>query len=79
MTFKMMTTSWMQSKVTGANIDFEMRRRRPCYWRGELPPRNYCNPVFSSKVFVGGVPWDITEAALLDVSILIFSVIANVI
>ncbi|EYC33468.1 hypothetical protein Y032_0002g816 [Ancylostoma ceylanicum] len=35
-------------------------------WSGELPPRNYSNPTFSSKIFVGGVPWDITESALID-------------
>lgn len=37
-----------------------------CIWSGELPPRNYSNPTFSSKIFVGGVPWDITETALID-------------
>ncbi|KJH51793.1 hypothetical protein DICVIV_01984 [Dictyocaulus viviparus] len=35
-------------------------------WNGEVPPRNYNNPTFSSKIFVGGVPWDITETALVD-------------
>ncbi|KAK6727252.1 hypothetical protein RB195_005142 [Necator americanus] len=35
-------------------------------WSGELPPRNYSNPTFSSKIFVGGVPWDITESALIE-------------
>ncbi|VDM67144.1 unnamed protein product [Strongylus vulgaris] len=35
-------------------------------WSGELPPRNYSNPTFSSKIFIGGVPWDITETALID-------------
>ncbi|EFO20716.1 cytoplasmic polyadenylation element binding protein 3 [Loa loa] len=64
--FKMMTASVVRSQVTEASTDFEMRRGKPCYWKGELPPRNYCNPVFSSKVFIGGVPWDITEPALLD-------------
>lgn len=65
-----MTASVVRSQVTQATVDFEMRRGKPCYWKGELPPRNYRNPVFSSKVFIGGVPWDITEPALLDVSIL---------
>ncbi|KAJ1364019.1 hypothetical protein KIN20_024001 [Parelaphostrongylus tenuis] len=37
-----------------------------CVWNGEVPPRNYSNPTFSSKIFVGGVPWDITETALVD-------------
>ncbi|KAL2088876.1 hypothetical protein ACEWY4_015775 [Coilia grayii] len=33
-------------------------------WSGQLPSRNYKNPVYSCKVFLGGVPWDITEAGL---------------
>ncbi|XP_063044029.1 cytoplasmic polyadenylation element-binding protein 1 isoform X2 [Engraulis encrasicolus] len=33
-------------------------------WSGQLPARNYKNPVYSCKVFLGGVPWDITEAGL---------------
>ena len=32
-----------------------------CTWSGQLPPRNYKNPTYSCKVFLGGVPWDITE------------------
>ncbi|CAD6197754.1 unnamed protein product [Caenorhabditis auriculariae] len=36
----------------------------PSAWEGELPPREYNNPTFSRKIFVGGVPWDITETAL---------------
>ncbi|XP_066491133.1 cytoplasmic polyadenylation element-binding protein 1 isoform X3 [Tiliqua scincoides] len=32
-----------------------------CTWSGQLPPRNYKNPIYSCKVFLGGVPWDITE------------------
>lgn len=35
-------------------------------WHGELPPRDYTSPTFSRKIFVGGVPWDITETALKD-------------
>ncbi|KAI6658553.1 Cytoplasmic polyadenylation element binding protein (CPEB) [Oopsacas minuta] len=37
-----------------------------CTWSGVLPSRRYRNPVYSSKVFLGGVPWDITEEALLS-------------
>nr|AAI63653.1 ZOR-2 [Danio rerio]AAI63656.1 ZOR-2 [Danio rerio] len=33
-------------------------------WEGSLPPRHYKTPVYSCKVFLGGVPWDITEASL---------------
>uniref|UniRef100_A0A674BTU0 Cytoplasmic polyadenylation element binding protein 1a n=1 Tax=Salmo trutta TaxID=8032 RepID=A0A674BTU0_SALTR len=34
-------------------------------WSGQLPPRNYKNQVYSCKVFLGGVPWDVTEASLV--------------
>ncbi|XP_076324796.1 cytoplasmic polyadenylation element-binding protein 1-like isoform X2 [Tachypleus tridentatus] len=37
-----------------------------CTWSGQLPPRIYKNPVYSCKVFLGGVPWDITEAGLTE-------------
>lgn len=30
-------------------------------WSGQLPPRHYQTPIYSCKVFLGGVPWDITE------------------
>lgn len=30
-------------------------------WSGHLPPKIYKNPIYSNKVFLGGVPWDITE------------------
>eukprot|EP00112_Aurelia_sp_Birch-Aquarium-sp1_P020800 Seg544.1 transcript_id=Seg544.1/GoldUCD/mRNA.D3Y31 product="Cytoplasmic polyadenylation element-binding protein 1" protein_id=Seg544.1/GoldUCD/D3Y31 len=37
----------------------------PTYtWSGRLPPRNHKNPVYSNKVFLGGVPWDITDVGL---------------
>ncbi|XP_043084448.1 cytoplasmic polyadenylation element-binding protein 1a isoform X2 [Puntigrus tetrazona] len=35
-------------------------------WEGRLPPRNFKNSVYSCKVFLGGVPWDITEVDLLN-------------
>ncbi|XP_063437439.1 cytoplasmic polyadenylation element-binding protein 1-like isoform X2 [Mytilus trossulus] len=35
-----------------------------CTWSGQLPPRNHKNPTYSCKVFLGGVPWDITESGL---------------
>jgi hypothetical protein len=36
-----------------------------CTWSGQLPPRRYKNPTYSPRVFLGGVPWDTTEATLL--------------
>ncbi|GAB1599541.1 cytoplasmic polyadenylation element-binding protein-like [Argonauta hians] len=35
-----------------------------CTWSGQLPPRTNRNSSYSCKVFLGGVPWDITEATL---------------
>lgn len=35
-------------------------------WSGQLPTRSYKNPVFSCKVFIGGVPWDVTEHGLIE-------------
>lgn len=35
-----------------------------CTWSGQLPVRIHKNPFYSCKVFLGGVPWDVTEAAL---------------
>ena len=37
-----------------------------CTWSGQLPPRQHQNPLYSSKVFLGGVPWDITDECLLN-------------
>uniref|UniRef100_A0AAY4DNR0 RRM domain-containing protein n=1 Tax=Denticeps clupeoides TaxID=299321 RepID=A0AAY4DNR0_9TELE len=37
-----------------------------CTWSGQLPPKNYKNPLYSCKVFLGGVPWDVTEASLIN-------------
>lgn len=35
-------------------------------WSGTLPTRTYKNPVYSCKVFLGGVPWDVTEQGLIE-------------
>jgi len=38
-------------------------------WSGQLPPRARGagrNPTYSSKIFLGGVPWDITEHTLVQ-------------
>ncbi|XP_068232969.1 cytoplasmic polyadenylation element-binding protein 1-A-like isoform X6 [Palaemon carinicauda] len=35
-----------------------------CTWSGQLPPKIYKNPIYSCKVFLGGVPWDVTELVL---------------
>ncbi|VDM47800.1 unnamed protein product [Toxocara canis] len=35
-------------------------------WKGELPPHIYRNPVFSCKIFLGGIPSDVTELNVVD-------------
>jgi len=37
-----------------------------CTWSGQLPPRTHKNPVYSCKIFLGGVPWDVTENSLVQ-------------
>jgi len=37
-----------------------------CTWSGQLPPRSHKNPIFSCKIFLGGVPWDLTEMSLVQ-------------
>jgi len=37
-----------------------------CTWSGQLPPRQHQNPLYSTKIFLGGVPWDITEKCLVQ-------------
>ena len=38
----------------------------PNTWSGHLPPKTRRNPSFSNKIFLGGVPWDVTEASLVQ-------------
>ncbi|XP_049842853.1 uncharacterized protein LOC126293616 [Schistocerca gregaria] len=37
-----------------------------CTWSGTLPPRSVKSGAYSCKVFLGGVPWDMGEAALVN-------------
>lgn len=37
-----------------------------CTWSGILPSKLHKNPVYSPKVFLGGVPWDITDQGLVE-------------
>ncbi|XP_043933746.1 cytoplasmic polyadenylation element-binding protein 1 isoform X1 [Protopterus annectens] len=73
------TSSWsswdlLESPDEPFSIEREARLHRQaaavneatCTWSGQLPPRNYKNPIYSCKVFLGGVPWDITEAGLMN-------------
>merc|ERR1711990_881196 len=41
-----------------------------CTWSGQLPPRSSTagpNSSYSTKIFLGGVPWDISEQTLVQV------------
>ena len=41
-----------------------------CTWSGTLPPRSSTagpNSSYSTKIFLGGVPWDISEQTLVQV------------
>ena len=35
-------------------------------WSGLLPHKQHVSPVYSCKIFLGGVPWDVTEQALIQ-------------
>ena len=43
-----------------------------CTWSGQLPVKMHRNPAYSCKVFLGGVPWDITEGKDLVYSCKVF-------
>lgn len=36
-----------------------------CTWSGQLPSRSHTSSPLSCKIFLGGVPWDISEQALM--------------
>ncbi|XP_052836168.1 cytoplasmic polyadenylation element-binding protein 3 isoform X2 [Drosophila gunungcola] len=38
-----------------------------CTWSGQLPPRSHRMLNYSPKVFLGGIPWDISEQSLIQI------------
>lgn len=38
-----------------------------CTWSGVLPPRNHRFIQYSPKVFLGGIPWDVSEQSLIQI------------
>ncbi|KAH8242642.1 hypothetical protein KR032_000683, partial [Drosophila birchii] len=38
-----------------------------CTWSGQLPPRSHRMLNYSTKVFLGGIPWDISEQSLIQI------------
>lgn len=61
----------MQAKAHRASAAHSEPR---CTWSGQLPVRTHKNPVYSTKVFLGGVPFDISDSQLVEV----FSQFGNV-
>lgn len=37
-----------------------------CTWSGQLPMKQHKNPIYSPKVFLGGVPFDISDGQLIE-------------
>ncbi|KAM9496276.1 cytoplasmic polyadenylation element-binding protein 1a isoform 2-T2 [Clarias gariepinus] len=68
--------SWSSQNAPEQTFSIEMKAQlhrqaaatneATCTWAGQLPPRIYKNPIYSCKVFLGGVPWDVTESSLLN-------------
>lgn len=64
-----------QATSCDANLDRIARFHRSaaalhdatCYWSGVLPPRSHKIITYSPKVFLGGIPWDLTEQHLLQI------------
>jgi cytoplasmic polyadenylation element-binding protein len=53
----------MQAKAHRASA---ARSDPKCTWSGQLPVKVHKNPVYSSKVFLGGVPFDISDQQLIE-------------
>ncbi|XP_055680137.1 cytoplasmic polyadenylation element-binding protein 1-B [Lutzomyia longipalpis] len=51
-----MAKSHRQSLATGGSV---------CTWYGKLPVRNHSSVTYSTKVFVGGIPWEMSEDAIM--------------
>lgn len=64
-----------QATSSDANLDRIARFHRSaaalydatCYWSGTLPPRSHKIITYSPKVFLGGIPWDLTEQYLISI------------
>lgn len=48
-------------------ISFQNTSKPSLSWIGKFPTKNYPDPLYSNKVFLGGLPWDITEQGLYTV------------
>jgi cytoplasmic polyadenylation element-binding protein len=68
--------SWRQPTTTGnGSLDHAAKYHRSsaalydasCTWSGVLPPRSHRFITYSPKVFLGGIPWDISEQTLMQI------------
>ena len=60
---------YLKNQFLGVVLTFVANHDATCTWSGVLPPKKCENPIYSCKVFLGGVPWDITEGkSVLDLS-----------
>lgn len=68
--------SWRQPAANGNNtLDHAAKYHRSsaalydasCTWSGVLPPRSHRFITYSPKVFLGGIPWDISEQTLMQI------------
>lgn len=68
--------SWRQPANNGSQaLDHAAKYHRSsaalydasCTWSGVLPPRSHRFITYSPKVFLGGIPWDISEQTLMQI------------
>lgn len=69
--------NWRQPSNNGNNgsLDHAAKYHRSsaalydasCTWSGVLPPRSHRFITYSPKVFLGGIPWDISEQTLMQI------------
>ena len=69
--------SWRQPTPSAGNgsLDHAAKYHRSsaalydasCTWSGVLPPRSHRFITYSPKVFLGGIPWDISEQTLMQI------------
>lgn len=68
-------TSWRQNQHPSNALDHAAKYHRSsaafydpsCTWSGVLPPRNHRFITYSPKVFLGGIPWDVSEQSLIQI------------
>ena len=59
-----MTTMSLSPQLESPELVFECQSS--VTWSGNIPQRHHQNPRYSAKIFLGGVPWDVTEMSLVQ-------------